>query len=827
LAHLYLQSRSGLFSGSAEVAARREESIKIFEDPNLRDLAPNRQRIYDLRIIKKIHQSNPMPPILFLLFLVPSLHHAALAPLSTVRIGAQFPIFKSKNKNYAEDGGGRRRQAAFLLALHHINDKHDGFYDEILPNTTLQAAFYDSKRDEGVAVVNAFRLWNDFDAAIAVGPASSGPSKQAQQVLKVPSIAIPQVAYSATSDQLSDVASYPMFIRTPPSDAFQANVMAATIKGQQWRHVCVIAGTDAYSSAGAQALISQLPTHKLMLKTSVNFETGTASVAEQITQLKLAGCRLVVLWAQASDIQTIALEADSQGFNSEDGILWFSSELMLGAMDDICVETAALCKRVFKGSLLVTPNYGPGSGKTYERLADAWHGQTSKVGTPKRTDLNGCDDATDARGANHSIWVADHDNDPSTPKKCTAVDFSDYDKKQAGNYEPETSGDGKISTYVPYAYDVALVVAHGLHSLFTSTEWKDASSTTSALTGSALYNSLLRVHFEGFSGNVKFRQKDQNGKYEGDREADKMEFFLWNYDGGTFQKVGSINANGTFAEKQSIVWPGDGSKPDDRPRCTDVDYNRTMSQCDETTEKLVVVSVHDSTQCRSPSSTTGSGSSAQGSAFENATSTVVGTSNCLYTPTTSAIGITVVVLSCLGATLQVVALIYAWVHRTTKTMKASQYELLFLFQLGLLMLSFTPIPFLGAPTNVSCVVRIWFMNVSVSLTNGALVVKMWRVWKVFNNKKMKRQKLKTITMIRHVCCFVLFEIVLLVVMTFVPDLKISPIMISGQKVFPKLLPTGQAMHGLCGIGGISRTSTDSTLFTVSGARTGHACEHRQ
>ena len=185
------------------------------------------------------------------------------------------------------------------------------------------------------------------------------------------------------------------------------------------------------------------------------------------------------------------------------------------------------------------------------------------------------------------------------------------------------------------------------------------------------------------------------------------------------------------------------------------------------------------------------------------------------------------VLSCLGATLQVVALIYAWVHRTTKTMKASQYELLFLFQLGLLMLSFTPIPFLGAPTNVSCVVRIWFMNVSVSLTNGALVVKMWRVWKVFNNKKMKRQKLKTITMIRHVCCFVLFEIVLLVVMTFVPDLKISPIMISGQKVFPKLLPTGQAMHGLCGVGGISRTSTDSTLFTVSGARTGHACEHGQ
>ena len=730
--------------------------------------------------------------------LCPAPSHS-LNPLSTVRLGAQFPIYKNKAANYAEDGGGRRRQAAFLLAVQHINDKSDGFYDDVLPSTTLEFALYDSKRDEGVAVVNAFRLWNDFDAAIAVGPASSGPSKQAQQVLKLPSIAIPQVAYSATSDQLSDVASYPMFIRTPPSDAFQANVMAATIKGQEWRYVCVLHGTDAYSSAGAQALISQLPIHQLTLKTTVSFEAGTTSVTGQIQQLKSGGCRLVVLWAQASDIKTIAVEAEAQGLTSEDGVLWFSSELMIGSLEDICSGDVALCSRVFKGALLVTPNYGPGSSKTYERLSVAWHGQTPQVGTPTRTDLNGCDDATDARGVNHSIWRSDHDNDPATPDKCTAVDYADYDKAQAANYEPESGGDGRISNYVPYTYDTALVIAHGLHNLFSSTDWAGASSSSSSssFTGSALYASMLTVQFEGFSGNVKFRTKDSQGKYEGDREAEEMEFFLWNFNGVAFQKVGSMQANGTLDQKQPIVWPGDGSKPDDRPLCVDSDYNRTMLPCDESTGTVVVMSMHDDTQCRSAG---------------ESNVTVAGTAACLYTPTTTPTGIVVVLVSVLGALMQVVALLYALVHRKTKTMKASQFELIFLFLLGLLLLSLTPVAFLGAPNHVSCVGRIWYINLSLSLTNGALVVKMWRVWKLFMNKTMKRQKLTTVKMVQYVCCFVVFEMLLLVVMTAVPALNITPLWVDGSVVFPKLLPTGKAVHGLCLGGG---TAGNTTFFTVS------------
>ena len=53
----------------------------------------------------------------------------ALTPLSTVKIGAQFPLYKTcKAGTCAEDAGGRRRQA-FAEAQHerYVGDPDDGF----------------------------------------------------------------------------------------------------------------------------------------------------------------------------------------------------------------------------------------------------------------------------------------------------------------------------------------------------------------------------------------------------------------------------------------------------------------------------------------------------------------------------------------------------------------------------------------------------------------------------------------------------------------------------------------------------------------------------
>ena len=179
-----------------------------------------------------------------------------------------------------QDSGGRRRLAAFLLAVDHLNNKTDGFWDDVLPTTHIKFVVSDSRRDVGQAVVNAFKLW-ESNSIIHIGPASSGPSEQSQSVLKLRDVGIPQISYSATSPSLSDATTSPMFLRTPPSDAFQSQIMVRVVTAQRWNRACVLAGTDAYSNAGGEEvarLVAAQAGGKLVLVDHVAFVTGSGDV---------------------------------------------------------------------------------------------------------------------------------------------------------------------------------------------------------------------------------------------------------------------------------------------------------------------------------------------------------------------------------------------------------------------------------------------------------------------------------------------------------------------------------------------------------------------
>ena len=145
------------------------------------------------------------------------------APPATVRVGCLSPSFKTAAAGLGTDDSGIKRFSSFYLALKEINNKTDGVWDDLLPNTTLQFAWVDSKRDDAAALFGALELaTNAFSSegvVGVVGAASSGPSTSAALCLKVTET--PQISYSATSPLLSDGKTYPYFLRTPPSDALE------------------------------------------------------------------------------------------------------------------------------------------------------------------------------------------------------------------------------------------------------------------------------------------------------------------------------------------------------------------------------------------------------------------------------------------------------------------------------------------------------------------------------------------------------------------------------------------------------------------------------
>ena len=100
-------------------------------------------------------------------------------------------------------------------------------------------------------------------------------------------IQIPQISYSATSPSLSDDGVYPLFTRTPPSDAFQTKVIKDVICHYDWSFVCTLAGSDTYSADGIKAFISAAGAASnggtcpaLNVVPTVSFVAGTASVSE-------------------------------------------------------------------------------------------------------------------------------------------------------------------------------------------------------------------------------------------------------------------------------------------------------------------------------------------------------------------------------------------------------------------------------------------------------------------------------------------------------------------------------------------------------------------
>ncbi len=74
---------------------------------------------------------------------------------SSVHVGGMFPQFLSSG---TIDRDGSQNLAAFIFVINQINNKTDGWYDDILPNSNVLVEVRDSKRDFGVATIEAGKL---------------------------------------------------------------------------------------------------------------------------------------------------------------------------------------------------------------------------------------------------------------------------------------------------------------------------------------------------------------------------------------------------------------------------------------------------------------------------------------------------------------------------------------------------------------------------------------------------------------------------------------------------------------------------------------------
>ncbi|XP_060907997.1 metabotropic glutamate receptor 1 isoform X2 [Labrus mixtus] len=84
-----------------------------------------------------------------------------------------------------------------------------------------------------------------------IGPGSSSVAIQVQNLLQL--FNIPQIAYSATSIDLSDKTLFKYFLRVVPSDTLQARAMLDIVKLHNWTYVSAVHTEGNYGESGMEA----------------------------------------------------------------------------------------------------------------------------------------------------------------------------------------------------------------------------------------------------------------------------------------------------------------------------------------------------------------------------------------------------------------------------------------------------------------------------------------------------------------------------------------------------------------------------------------------
>ncbi|XP_032075847.1 metabotropic glutamate receptor 5 isoform X3 [Thamnophis elegans] len=166
---------------------------------------------------------------------------------------------------------GIQRVEAMLHTLDRINQNQT-----LLPNITLGCEIRDSCWHSAVALEQSIEFIRDslisaeeeeglmkcVDGSTSlyrskkpivgvIGPGSSSVAIQVQNLLQL--FNIPQIAYSATSMDLSDKTLFKYFMRVVPSDAQQARAMVDIVKRYNWTYVSAVHTEGNYGESGMEA----------------------------------------------------------------------------------------------------------------------------------------------------------------------------------------------------------------------------------------------------------------------------------------------------------------------------------------------------------------------------------------------------------------------------------------------------------------------------------------------------------------------------------------------------------------------------------------------
>lgn len=241
---------------------------------------------------------------------------------------------------------------AMIYEIENINARSD-----VLPNATLGYSIFDDKNEnlhvimaEAIRIASQYRPSFQCDAddkkklctkdsespssrrtskrrvSAIIGPATSGNTVPAASLLGLYNI--PLVGYSASSSLLSDKSRFKSFLRTIPSDKYQAEAIASLVEHFGWNYVFFIASDDEYGRQGLASFKTAARKLKVCTANDVNIAFQRNDAANQVRDVvaslkKEKRVKVVVLFMFTGQAASILDEAKRQGVGN---ITWIFSD---------------------------------------------------------------------------------------------------------------------------------------------------------------------------------------------------------------------------------------------------------------------------------------------------------------------------------------------------------------------------------------------------------------------------------------------------------------------------------------------------------------------
>lgn len=568
-----------------------------------------------------------------------------------------------------------------------------------------------------------------------IGGAASPISTQVAHVFGIANI--PQISYSSTSVLLSNKDIYRSFLRTIPSDTYQAKAIADLLLKFGWTYVSVVASDSEYGRAGMDALKEELKKRSICIAVESVFHPNLykQELTRIITSLKArTRAKVIVLWCQRPIAIGFLQQATQLGMTGKTWIgteTWGDSYLLFKLNPKTVGGMIGMVPRLTRHSGFEThlSRLDPINSRRNPWFAEFWKKEF------------GCEIIT-AEGGNTSLFNAKNDSQSVTKSK-----YFVYKSNTGDNVTivcPKNKGKPTASVLPRNKYtnvmDAVYAVVHAIGSMLKCKEGEGwlpkgkCPKTFPTIRTDDLLEYMKNISFRGRSGTeVSF---DKNGDLKFGSYAIKI---LQPEDGANsssmkFKKMGfwdGVNGSLVFKGEMKYLWNG-WQEEIPKSLCNDLcspgKYSVNGSvKCCWTCVECPGGYVKES-RGQGPCTQCPEGYESN----SNRTRCVKMTE--VYMDWSSGEALCVSIVSIFGGLLTLTILAIFVKHRETALVKASNRELSFI-HLAVMFLIFTyPLVLIGKPNNIMCGVRPLYFAILFTISTSITLLKTDRLLRIFRAK---------------------------------------------------------------------------------------------